>query len=133
MIFVPTRDKRNVLIAIKATASTAGRTEHRSSGTARIAHICALFCDHEGVEEGVYKDSNEALLLLKFWMAIRSTDRIFTADVVKGMALVRARTWALHVLPSAEIDLRQVYNPELHDSATMWAKKLNSTTLRIQS
>lgn len=120
MIFTPTAFKRNVVLAVKIEEFT--NPSHRV-GSNRITRICALFCDHVRMTEGLFDDDDEAALLLTFWRAVRSSDRFFSADVEKVLAIIRLRTWQLGLLPSAEIELRRVYGPDLHDTSEIFSKR----------
>ncbi|MBB5317446.1 hypothetical protein [Tunturibacter empetritectus] len=127
MLFEPTKSKRNVVLALQIVRTASRKSAPSIADSPRISRIAALFCDHERITERLFDDRDEAVLLLRFWQAIRPSDRIFCADVVKRLALVRKRSWRLGVLPSIEIDIRQVYKPELYDTQKMWSE--NSTAV----
>lgn len=122
MIFKPTRSRRNVLLAVQTTKVAANQTGRRSREIRSVTRISALFADHERITEGLFKNADEAILLCRFWTAIRPNDRIFGADIVNGLELVRRRSWDLRVIPSEEIHLRQIYCHELWDTQRMWTR-----------
>jgi hypothetical protein len=122
MIFTPTKSKRNVVLAVQFARTVATQPQFQSSQGPRIVRIYALFADHESITEGLFNDKDEATLLRRFWQAIRAGDRIFAADVGKALSLIRQRSWDLDLIPSPEIDLRQVYGPELWDTQKMWTR-----------
>ncbi len=100
---MPIQLKPSVVIAVLVEPST--NEASLQSGLQQITRICVLFCDHERITEGVYNNTDESELLLNFWLAIRGSDRIFSADVVEVVAMIRMRGWNLGIPPSAEVDL----------------------------
>ena len=119
MKFLPSSDKRNVVLAIQ-TVSQDCKTPLEGQKVLRITSICALFCDRDRITERLYTSQDESELLNSLWWDIRASDRVFAANVMATMALVWEQSWQLGVLPSVQIDLRHVYGPELWDTQRMW-------------
>ena len=120
MIFKPTISRRNVVVVVHIKKRAIKPTRRRSSDIRRITRISVLFSDHKRITEETFMDSDEAILLSRFWRAMQPNDRIYGADVAGQLEFVRRRSWSLRVIPSTEICLRQVYCHELCDTQRIW-------------
>jgi hypothetical protein len=114
-----TKAKRNVVLALQIDKASCSKSATRPEYP-RILRISALFCDLDRITEVLYSGKDEFALLHRFWSELRRTDRIFSANVLEDIALMRARSWKLDVLPSLNIDLRCVYGIEMWDTEKMW-------------
>lgn len=114
--FKPTQTQRSVLLAIKFTFSGS-----HSIDSMRVTAISTLFTDCDTTTVEIFSDRHEASLLRRFWLSLRAGDRVFAADVTAGLLMLRRRSWALHVLPSPDINLQTIYDVEMVDTGKMWA------------
>jgi len=121
MTFKPTETQRSVLLAIKFTNCGDAQENSHSIETMRVTAISTLFADCDTTTVEIFSDQNEAALLRRFWLSLRTGDRVFAADIEVGLTIIRLRSWALGVLPSLEINLSCVYGLQLVDTGEMWA------------
>jgi hypothetical protein len=87
----------------------------------RVISISALFASIDDITVEIFTGGDEADLLRRFWQSIRPNDRIYAANVATGLSMLRRRSWALHVLPASDLDLRCIYGVEMWDTGRMWA------------
>ena len=114
---------RNVILTATEVASIGpiGPKNTQSATTGVIACICILIDDGARITETSFSARDEISLLRDFWKAIQPNDLFIGHDIDNCLAFLRKRSWELDIIPSREIDLRNVYRHDTLDTASLWA------------